>query len=203
MSHSPSDRVLPLAGLVQALGQVRRIAENGVSDPSLVQPLIESVFRLDAASPAEVYGGAHGVQAGLRLLRAHFDRKPADPAVTRLALDVLQLERRLNADARTLGAVGQGIARLAPQAEAQGATHPDVLTALGGLYSETISQLRPRLMVQGNPHYLGQPAVVAEIRALLLAAIRSAVLWRQIGGRYWDFLLQRRQMREAVLAHLR
>ena len=47
-------------------------------------------------------------------------------------------------------------------------------------------------MVQGNPHYLGQADVVAEIRAVLLAALRSAVLWRQMGGSLWDFLLGRR-----------
>ncbi|MNT00829.1 High frequency lysogenization protein HflD [compost metagenome] len=53
-------------------------------------------------------------------------------------------------------------------------------------------------MVQGNPHYLGQAGVVAEIRALLLAAVRAAVLWRQLGGSYWDFLLSRKAMVEAV-----
>ena len=50
-----------------------------------------------------------------------------------------------------------------------------MLSALGGLYADTISHLRPRVMVQGNPHYLGQPGVVAEIRAILLAAVRSAL----------------------------
>ena len=53
-------------------------------------------------------------------------------------------------------------------------------------------------MVQGNPHYLAQPGVVAEIRAILLAAVRSAVLWRQLGGSYWDFLLARKAMLQAV-----
>ena len=53
-------------------------------------------------------------------------------------------------------------------------------------------------MVQGNPHYLGQAGVVAEIRALLLAAVRSAVLWRQMGGSLWDFLLAKRRMIDAV-----
>ncbi len=53
-------------------------------------------------------------------------------------------------------------------------------------------------MVQGNPHYLGQAGVVAEIRALLLAAVRSAVLWRQLGGSYWDFLFSRKAMLEAI-----
>jgi high frequency lysogenization protein len=57
-------------------------------------------------------------------------------------------------------------------------------------------------MVQGNPHYLGQPGVVAEIRAILLAAVRAAVLWRQVGGSYWDFLFSRRAMVQAIDAHL-
>ena len=82
--------------------------------------------------------------------------------------------------------------------ELHGSTHPDVLSSLGALYADTISHLRPRVMVQGNPHYLGQPGVVAEIRAILLAAVRSAVLWRQLGGTMWDFVLGRRQRLEAV-----
>ena len=76
---------------------------------------------------------------------------------------------------------------------ASGSTHPDVLAALGSLYADTVSHLRPRVLVQGNPHYLGQAGVVAEIRAVLLAALRSAVLWRQLGGSLWDFLLRRRE----------
>ncbi|KRG72916.1 DUF489 family protein, partial [Stenotrophomonas pavanii] len=75
---------------------------------------------------------------------------------------------------------------------------PDGLASLGGPYAETISRLKPRVMVQGNPHYLGQAGVVAEIRALLLAAVRAAVLWRQLGGSYWDFLFGRKAMIEAV-----
>ena len=69
---------------------------------------------------------------------------------------------------------------------------------MGALYADTISQLRPRVMVQGNPHYLAQPDVVAEIRALLLAAVRSAMLWRQLGGNYWDFLFFRARLLAAV-----
>jgi hypothetical protein len=78
--------------------------------------------------------------------------------------------------------VHEGILALAPTAERLGSTHPDVLASLGGLYADTVSHLRPRVMVQGNPHYLGQAAIVSEIRAVLLAALRSAVLWRQLGG---------------------
>ena len=204
MSRPLSERVLALAGVVQALAQVRRIAETGQSDADVVQTALESIFRIDAASPEDVYGQPSDLAPGLRLLRDYFNKQAgSDEGLPRLALSVLQLERRFAGEANTVAAVGAGIAEIAAQAEAKGSTHPDVLSALGGLYADTISHLRPRVMVQGNPHYLGQPGVVAEIRAILLAAVRSAVLWRQLGGSYWDFLLSRRAMADAASEWLR
>ena len=44
--------------------------------------------------------------------------------------------------------------------------------------------------------------MVAEIRAVLLAALRSAVLWRQLGGSPWDFLLRRGELARAANALL-
>jgi high frequency lysogenization protein len=203
LSNRFSERVLALAGMAQALQQVRRIAETGQSEAAVVQASLDSVFRIDAASPVEVYGQIAGVSSGLRLLRSYLGNEARDEALPKLALSVLQLERRFVRETNTVDAVGSGINEIAPQAQAQGSTHPEVLAALGGLYADTISHLRPRVMVQGNPHYLGQPGVVAEIRAILLAAVRSAVLWRQLGGSYWDFLLSRKAMLEAADEWLR
>jgi high frequency lysogenization protein len=203
LSNRFSERVLALAGMAQALQQVRRIAETGQSESAVVQASLDSVFRIDAASPLEVYGQIAGVSSGLRLLRSYLGNEARDEALPKLALSVLQLERRFVRETNTVDAVGSGINEIAPQAQAQGSTHPEVLAALGGLYADTISHLRPRVMVQGNPHYLGQPGVVAEIRAILLAAVRSAVLWRQLGGSYWDFLLSRKAMLEAADEWLR
>ena len=203
MSRPLPERVLALAGVVQALAQVRRIAETGQSDANAVQTVLDSVFRIDADTPQEVYGRASDLAPGLRLLRDYFNKETVDDGLPRLALAVLQLERRFVGETDTVAAVAGGIGEIAAQAEAAGSTHPEVLSALGTLYADTISHLRPRVMVQGNPHYLGQPGVVAEIRAILLAAVRSAVLWRQLGGSYWDFLLSRRAMADAASEWLR
>ena len=62
---------------------------------------------------------------------------------------------------------------------------------LGALYSETLGTVRPRIMVQGSALHLNQPRTVARIRTLLLAAVRAAVLWRQVGGTRWSLLLAR------------
>lgn len=193
-----TDRVLALAGLAQALAQVRRIADTGQADQAVLSTAMDSVFRLDAESPAAVYGDASALRPGMRLLREYFANEGQDPLLPRLALAVMQLERRFVRDGDMTDQVFQGITALSPQAHNQGVTHPEVLAALGRLYSDTVSQLRPRVMVQGNPHYLGQADVVAEIRAVLLAALRSAVLWRQMGGNLWDFLLRRREIVQVV-----
>lgn len=196
------DRVLALGGLLQALAQVRRIADTGEANERVLTTCIESLFRFDAASTAAVYGGIENVRPGLLLLRDYLGGKLGDEVVPKLALSVLQLERRFVRDDELVARIRGGLEAQAPACERDGPTHPDLLMAIGTLYAQTLSQVRPRVLVQGNPHYLGQPAVVAEVRAVLLAAVRSAVLWRQRGGTLWDFALQRRAMSAAVEAHL-
>ena len=192
------DRVLALAGLAQALRQVRRIADTGQADAAVLATSLDSVFRIDAATPEDVYGGAREVRPGLLLLRDYLSSQSNDPQLPKLALAVTQLERRFSADDAVGEAVHEGILAIKPRAEQLGSSHPEVLSALGSLYAETVSHLRPKVMVQGNPHYLGQADIVAEIRAILLAALRSAVLWRQMGGSAWDIFLRRRAMQQAI-----
>ena len=196
------DRVLALAGVLQALGQVRRIADTGQSEAAPVDIALGSVLRLDADTAEAVYGDAQGLRKGLGLLRDHLANNPRDETLGKLALAVLHLERRFSRDHAMASTVGAGIASAAELAGDGGPSHPDVIGKLAELYAETISQLSPRIMVQGNPHYLGQAGVVAEIRALLLAALRSAVLWRHSGGSLWDFVFRRRDMAAAIDARL-
>ena len=204
MSAPMDHRVLALAGVAQALQQVRRIAETGHSEAASVRTAVDSVFRIDADSPEAVYGSRAQLAPGLRLLHNYFRNEGQDDVLPRLGLAVLQLERRFVREPANVTQVSAGIAKAARQAGELGdSAHPDVLATLGTLYADTISHLKPRVMVQGNPHYLGQAGVVAEIRALLLAAVRSAVLWRQLGGSLWDFLFAKRAMIEAVDRALR
>lgn len=196
------ERVLALAGLVQALKQVRRIADTGQAEAAILATALDSVFRIDAASPEAVYGTSDALQPGLRLLRDYFRNENKDDALPRLALAVLQIERRFVRDGAMAQQVHDGILAAAPTAERLGSSHPETLTALGKLYADTISHLRPKVMVQGNPHYLGQADVVSEIRAVLLAGVRSAVLWRQLDGSMFDFVLRRRAMLAAIDSEL-
>jgi high frequency lysogenization protein len=194
--------VLALGGMLQSLRVVRQIAETGHADGGIQRCALDSVFRIDAPNTDTVYGGGANVRPGLMLLREYLTNTTSDPALPKLGLTLLHLERRFVDEHEIADQVRRGILDLSDKAERQGSAHPEVIARLGQLYADTISQLKPKVIVQGNPHYLQQADIVAEIRALLLAALRSAVLWRQVGGSLWDFALGRRAMLRAIEVEL-
>jgi len=193
------DRALALAGLLQSVQLVQQMAQTGQSESAPLSACIDSLFRFDAETPEAVYGGAARLEPGLRRLVAQFEGGEArDAAVTRMSMTVLHLERRFIQNHGAVEAVRKGLEEIARQHEHWGPTHPTVMSRLGELYANVISPVGPRVLVQGNPVYLGQPDLVGEVRATLLAAIRAAVLWRQLGGTYWDFLFGRRALVNAA-----
>ena len=81
MNKPIDDRVLALAGVLQALAQVRRIADTGQSESAPVDVALGSVLRLDADTAEAVYGDAQGLRKGLQLLRDHLANNPRDEAL--------------------------------------------------------------------------------------------------------------------------
>lgn len=197
------DRVIALAGLLQAVKLVQEMANNGQAETRPLATCIDSLFRFDAESTEAVYGGTADLASGFRRLIAQLDGQGRDSGQTRMAMNILGLERRFVRDADVVNGVQRALAAIQREREELGPTHPAILSRLGEVYAEHISPLGPRVLVQGNPVYLGQPGVVGDVRATLLAALRAAVLWRQVGGSYWDFLLSRRAMTEIAQSLLR
>jgi high frequency lysogenization protein len=192
------DRVLALAGLLQSIRLVQQMANNGEAESRALAAVVDSLFRFDADSTEEIYGGAEALAPGLRRVVAQLDGSDRDTAQTRMAMNVLHLERRFMASPGTSDKLRRRLEETQRDRQPWEPTHPAVLARLGELYADLVSPLGPRGMVQGNPEYVAQPGVVAEVRAALLAALRSAVLWRQLGGSYWDLLLSRRRMVETA-----
>jgi high frequency lysogenization protein len=187
------ERVLALAGIYQACALAQQLANQGRCDETAMDAGIASVFRIDAPSVVGVYGNIASVRLGLRTLVSQLDESSDDMAVTRMAMTVMRLERSLSKRPELLDRLQQGIHAAQRQAEHFGQGSSQVAARLAELYASTLSTLRPRVMVNGNPQHLQQAAVVEKVRSNLLAAVRSAVLWRQLGGRQWQLLLFRKQ----------
>ncbi|HVJ63423.1 MAG TPA: high frequency lysogenization protein HflD [Tahibacter sp.] len=187
------ERVIALAGLFQATALVRALATTGNCDATALEASIASVLLLDSDAPADVFGGVGGVRYGLKTLISQIDDGTRDITVTQIAVTVLRLERKLARRRAMLETLREGITAAQRQVDHLGTVHASVLGRLSELYSATLSTLRPRIVVSGNPLYLTQASQVERIRATLLAAVRAAVLWRQLGGNQWQLIFKRRQ----------
>lgn len=201
MKRGMRERAVALCGLMQAVRSVHQLAHAGSADGPALRALVDSLFRFDADSAEAVYGGVAGIRLGLDTLLAQIEGGgQREPALTRISVTVMHLERRLARKPELLGRVREGLEAIERSRGMLGEHHPAVLARLGELYANTVSTVRPRVLVQGNPQYLSQGTVVGEVRALLLAAVRAAVLWRQAGGSYADFFLRRGALLRALRA---
>ena len=198
------DRTLALAGVFQAVQLVQRAARFGSANGLHYTRCLQTVFVLDPDTAESVYGGLDGVERGLKLLRDQLgsDVRSRDIELTKYTVQLLYLERRLSKDRAMLLHLRQGIKETVPLARATAVADPQVIARLADLYIRTISTLSPRVLVSGEQQYLSNPVIANQIRALLLAGIRSAVLWHQRGGSRWRLLWERGKLFDSANALL-
>lgn len=206
MAGSFHNQVLALAGIFQSARLVQQLAREGHTDSAALRTSIQSILALDAPDVETIYGGARGVRLGLELLNSKLTgkTKSSDMEMARYVVAMVQLEGSLRRNPKMLDDIRQGIDTARAQmkffendAPADG-VHPLLMEKLAQLYSQTISTLTPRIMVSGEHGHLANPAIAARVRATLLAGIRSAVLWRQLGGRRWQLLFSRARIARAA-----
>lgn len=195
MTHTNEEQALALAGVVQACHLVDQVAYRSIADSAAMEASLQSLFAFDAPTVAEVYGGKSRMCSGLRHLRELLTRPTnRDSQVARYVLSILHLERKLNRRHDLLNQIRRRLDQAEHQVRHFSLLHGTVLANLADIYVNTVSTIPPKILVKGEPNYLANPENVNRIRALLLAAIRSAVLWRQCGGNRLQLLFGRRKL---------
>lgn len=195
MARNFQDRALALAGVFQAACLVRDTAHHGKEITPAVRASVHSIFKIDADSVADVFGGVSGLRTGLQSLVTQLgDGRRRDAELTRYMVALLYLERKLVRRGTLLKRMRDGIGAARSQADYFSETHGNVIARLADIYQQTVSTLTPRIMVSGESNILSNPDNAAMIRTLLLSGIRSAVLWRQCGGSRLQLLFQRSRL---------
>ncbi len=189
-----TDKTLALAGIFQSAALVHQIASRGSYNESELLTCVRSTLEMDPPSTLAVYGAFSDLQLGLQTLVHQLgDQSPQrEIQIARYAIGLMHLERKLNKDKAMLDELRARLGRAKQQSDIYGYTHDNVLANLAGIYTDTISLLNPKIMVLGDEAHLTNPKHTARIRAILLAGIRAAVLWTQVGGSRWQILWQRK-----------
>lgn len=182
---------LALAGVFQAAYLVFRTANEGLLPRHVEAPLIQSLFVRDPNDVDAVYGGSESLRDGLQLQSKMLDGDRPNIEIVRCALALLELGKQLGRRVDMAEQLGD---RLDRAEQLQQMCGEDPSERLAEAYVDTVGQLKPRIIVRGKPGYLRQDAVVMHVRSLLLAGVRSAYLWRQLGGTRWQLLWRRRAL---------
>jgi high frequency lysogenization protein len=159
---------------------------------------------IDADTTEDIYGGSGHLDDGLRMMIRLFDGSGPSQhmEVTRYSIGAMQLERRLIRDPQRVQRLREAITQADNLRQSVGLMDMTLVHRLSGIYEDLISPLMPRIIVHGEPAQLANQDNAARIRALLLAAIRSAVLWRQAGGHRLQLIFSRKkylQMADALI----
>jgi high frequency lysogenization protein len=200
------EQLVALGGVFQAAVLVDKIAKTGQASEAALGCMLGSLLVMDPKDTLEVYGGDDlNLREGYRSLLSALERDPTSlqREPLRYALSMLGLERQLAKRDDLLELIGKRLPQIKSQVEHFGLVHDNVIAASGALYQDTLSTLRQRIQVHGDMRNLQQPNNASKIRALLLAGIRSARLWRQLGGHRWQLVFSRRKLLKELYPMLR
>lgn len=191
------DSTLAFAGMLQAGELVRQTATSGHCSGTAAAVSVGSIFKRSPQTTADVYGGAAGVRVGLQVLTELFSARQKHESMPALnyALGLAKVYKELQRQPARLQAMGNDL-DLVEKAwrDSDEALDDSVIAQLADVYKRQISTLRFRLAVSGKPQILKQPEKAAFVRAILLAGLRSAILWQQVGGRQWQLIFRRGKM---------
>lgn len=206
MSKNWTDITLALAGVFQAATLVDQLAKTGYLQTDAQKALIETLFVTNPDSTLAVFGNSPAnLEVGLRALSDALvhQSKSNHADVLRYVLGLQHIQKQLLSRQDMLNTIASRLQQAQHQSEHFGINHENVMASLADIYSDTISTFKFRIQVMGDFNYLQQTRIANQVRALLFAGVRSATLWRQVGGTRFQMLLKRKKIVETAQKLLR
>lgn len=201
-SKPTHDQAMALAAVFQACHLVDQLANTGEASTEKMKVCISALLNQDPESIVDLYGSENNLETGADAMTLLLNEPKGSELFSSIilvyGLSILSIERQLNSRPVLLKNIAEGIDNASRQAEHFSVIHDNVFANIASLYQTTISTLRNRIQVKGNPIYLQQPGVAERIRCLLFAAVRSAFLWRQLGGKRYHLVIYRKALTQAL-----
>lgn len=190
------ERVLALAGIVQAATLIYEMVMENKLDENAFAVCMSSIYNQQPAHFMDVYGDLAGLQKGLTILSRLFNmpRTLEYREISRYTISALHLARKLNKNKVLMEKLAQKIRFASTQAQYFSATHSNVIASIAQAYIDTLGNLPFRIQIIGRPEIMKRPETLDKARALLMAAVRSAILWQQLGASQWLFLFKRKAL---------
>lgn len=196
MANTLYDRTIAFAGICQAVALVQQVARNGQCDTAAFEATLKTIINMSPKDTLDVFGDESNLELGLKTLVSGIDGSPTGSEVTRYIISIMALERKLNSNSSSMAKLGERLNLIERQTDHFELLDEQMISNLASVYLDVISPVGPRIQVSGTPEVLQQPINQHKVRALLLAGVRCAVLWRQVGGKRRHLIFGRKKMLE-------
>ena len=196
-----NNQIISLSGVLKSALLVNEVAFKGKVELADLKCLMDSLLITNPKTPLDVYSGnVKNIIDGLNILELFLNKqsKNISPNILRYTFSLITLEKQLKKRKDLLNIIGDRLVNIQRQSNHFEITHPTIVSAYASIYEDTLSTFRYRIQVRGNPSFLKIKTNAECIRALLLSGIRSANLWRQLGGRKWQLLFQQKKIKESI-----
>ena len=195
------DKTLALAGIFQAAKLVDLLSTTGKAPVESLAESINSIFQTNPSSVSEVYDSVSQAELGVYALQMALSN-PRHQSASRWMTYSKALIRveRVTAKHQALHTLAK--ARIDHYKRHFGffdsVTCNSLISKLGNLYVDTAGLAKYRVIIHGQPSFLMSRIQKERLCAVLFAGIRSAHLWRELGGSEWELIfLKKRILRVA------
>ncbi|AUH00956.1 high frequency lysogenization protein HflD [Pectobacteriaceae bacterium CE70] len=207
MAKNYHDITLALGGICQSACLVQQLAHQGNCSSDALRISLNSILIVNPATTLDVFGNEESnLTTGLKTLLSILNstRGALNTELSRYTFSLIALERRLDKNRSAFNELGSRINQLGRQTEHYDLLSDTIINVLAGIYVDVISKLGPRIQVTGSVDILKNNQIQAKVRAILLAGIRSAVLWQQVGGGRLQLMFARNALvkhAQQILSH--
>lgn len=192
---SVQDQTLALAGMFQSASLIEQLAYRGEINQAAFDCCVDSLFTFEADSTLEIFGDPASLNRGFKAMTEYLGGRgnSSGKNLAYYIMSMMKLSTNLLNNKTLANSLQSELQTIQQQSVDFNMSRNGLVSKIDGLYQKTISNLQPRIIVRGDQNYLTNPDNAAKVRALLLAGIRAAVLWHQLGGSKWKLLLARKK----------
>lgn len=186
--------------MFQAAALVDELAVHGRCDTEEFDCSFNSLFTIEAETTREALGDIPCLSRGFSALSDYLGGQNRSPGrnIAYYLLSMLKISYQVLRNEDLSEELLTGLQRIDSSSSEFNMSRNSVINKIDGLYQDCISVLSPRIIVRGEQNYLRNNDNAARIRVLLLAGIRAAVLWQQLGGSRWRLFWSRKKYVETA-----
>jgi len=189
------NQTLALAGMFQSAVLIEQLAYKGEVNQAAFDCSVDSLFAFEAENTLEIFGDVFGLSRGMQALTNHLGGKgqASGKNLAYYIMSMMKISANLLKNEAMANSLQAELQKIQQQSIDFEMSRHSTINKIDGLYQNTISKIQPRIIIRGEQSYLSNSDTAAKVRTLLLAGIRAAVLWHQLGGNKWKLIVSRKK----------